>query len=290
MELSIMERLCFSTVRIETKNVNGDSFSGTGFFFNLIIDENTVPLIVTNKHVIQGMTEGHFTFTERDADGTPMYRKHFPFIINKDFESVWVMHPDPQVDICVMPIFTIIDLAHKYLKKIFFYTPFANSLIPSKEQLEEVDVAEEVLMIGYPNGLWDSINNMPIVRKGIMATNILLDHNGKREFVIDAACFPGSSGSPVILVNKGTYTDKRGNLKLGGRRLMLLGILYAGPQMTVTGELKVVTIPNIQQKVMSVSHIPNNLGYVIKSDTLLDFIPLLRDRINKEKASIPQPL
>ena len=60
--------------------------------------------------------------------------------------------------------------------------------------------------------------------------------------------------------------------------------------MTVTGELKVVTIPNIQQKVMSVSHIPNNLGYVIKSDTLLDFIPLLRDRINKEKASIPQPL
>lgn len=290
MDLSIMERLCFSTVRIETKDADGNNFSGTGFFFNLIIDENTVPLIVTNKHVIQGMTEGHFTFTERDDNGAPMYRQHFPFIINDGFEKAWVMHPDPLIDICVMPIFQIISLAHKELNKKFFYTPFENSLIPSREQLEEIDVAEEVLMIGYPNGLWDSVNNMPIVRKGIMATNISLDHNGKREFVIDAACFPGSSGSPVILVNKGSYTDKRGTLKLGERRLMLLGILYAGPQLSVTGEIEVVTIPNIQQKLISVSHIPNNLGYIIKSDTLLDFIPLLRPRLNKDNTPTPQSL
>ena len=61
---------------------------------------------------------------------------------------------------------------------------------------------------------------------------------------------------------------------------MLLGVLYAGPQLTVTGEIKVVTVPNIQQKAMSVSHIPNNLGYIIKSDTILDFIPLIRPLLN----------
>jgi hypothetical protein len=54
-----------------------------------------------------------------------------------------------------------------------------------------------------------------------------------------------------------------------------LGILYAGPQLTVKGDVKVVTIPNLQQKPISVSHIPNNLGYVIKSELLLDFIPLI---------------
>lgn len=70
-------------------------------------------------------------------------------------------------------------------------------------------------MIGYPNGLWDSVNNMPIVRRGTMATNISLNHNDKREFVIDAACFPGSSGSPVVLFNKGGYADKKGNLNWG---------------------------------------------------------------------------
>lgn len=275
-----MEKLCFSTVRIETNNVVGNNCSGTGFFFNLIIDENVVPLIVTNKHVVQGMIKGRFILTERDKDGAPLYKHHFPISIDERFEKYWIMHPDPLVDICVMPINPIIELAHKQLKKTFFFAPFDNSLIPSKEQLNEIDIAEDILMIGYPNGLWDSVNNMPIVRKGIMATNIALDHNGKREFVIDAACFPGSSGSPVILFNKGGYTDKQGNLNWGNSRLMLLGVLHAGPQLTVTGEIKVVTIPNIQQKTMSVSRIPNNLGYIIKSDTILDFIPIIKPLLN----------
>ena len=38
MSLSTMEKMCFSTVRIETNDTNGNNYSGTGFFFNLIID------------------------------------------------------------------------------------------------------------------------------------------------------------------------------------------------------------------------------------------------------------
>jgi hypothetical protein len=135
-------------------------------------------------------------------------------------------------------------------------------------------------MIGYPNGLWDAINNMPIIRKGTTATDPKLDYNGKKELLIDAACFPGSSGSPVLICNKGGYTDKKGNLNWGTTRLIFLGILYAGPQLTVTGEIKVVTIPTLQQKALSVSQIPNNLGYIIKSDRILDFIPVLKQKYN----------
>ena len=36
-----------------------------------------------------------------------------------------------------------------------------------------------------------------------------------KKFLIDAACFPGSSGSPVIMYNTVGYTDKAGNLTLG---------------------------------------------------------------------------
>ena len=62
------------------------------------------------------------------------------------------MHPDSQIDICVMPINPIIELAHKQSKKSFFFIPFDNSLIPSKEQLCEIDIAEDIIMVGYPNG------------------------------------------------------------------------------------------------------------------------------------------
>jgi len=56
MDLSIIEQLCFSTVRIETTSNEGISYSGTGFFFNLSIDDKTiVPLLVTNEHVVKGM-------------------------------------------------------------------------------------------------------------------------------------------------------------------------------------------------------------------------------------------
>ena len=51
--------------------------------------------------------------------------------------------------------------------------------------------------------LIDEVNNKPVVRKGITATDIRLDYNGRKEFLIDAACFHGSSGSPVFLRKMG---------------------------------------------------------------------------------------
>jgi hypothetical protein len=132
-------------------------------------------------------------------------------------------------------------------------------------------------MIGYPNGLWDSVHNMPIFRRGITATHPRLDWNGKPEFLIDAACFPGSSGSPVFLLNEGGYFS-RGGLRLGSGRLKLLGVLYAGPQHTVEGEIKIVNVP-IQNKPIALSAIPNNLGIVIRSTALKDIEAALLSRV-----------
>jgi hypothetical protein len=38
-------------------------------------------------------------------------------------------------------------------------------------------------------------------------------------------------------------------MNLGGMRLKLLGILYAGPQHTATGEIEIVNVPVKQQPV-----------------------------------------
>ena len=78
----------------------------------------------------------------------------------------------------------------------------------------------------------------------------------------------------------GSYRDKQGNLNLGSSRVLLLGVMYAGPQQKVTGDIKVVTIPNMQQKALAVSHIPNNLGYIIKSERIMDFLPIITQKYN----------
>ena len=278
-KLSIMEQLCFSTTRIETKDANGKGYSGTGFFFRLEFDGNRiVPLVVTNKHVVRGMTTGMFRLTKADANGNPIHKDHFQIQIDQ-FEQSWLFHPDNNVDLCVLPVANILNIAQARGVSLF-YRSFDETIIPNKEQLNTLDAVEEILMIGYPNGLWDSVNNMPIVRKGITATDIKFDYEGRKEFLIDAACFPGSSGSPVLICNVGGYRDKQGNLNWGSSRIFLLGILYAGPQLTVTGDIKVVTIPNMQQKALAVSHIPNNLGYIIKAERIMDFVPLIKQKFN----------
>ena len=53
--------------------------------------------------------------------------------------------------------------------------------------MSELSAIEEIIMIGYPVGIWDSANNMPIVRKGITATRPDIDYEGRKEFMIDAA-------------------------------------------------------------------------------------------------------
>ena len=129
---------------------------------------------------------------------------------------------------------------------------------------------EDITMIGYPNGIWDVRNNMPIVRRGITATNPKHDYNGLPLFVIDCACFPGSSGSPVLIFNQGGYMDAQGNMNLGGSRVLLLGVLFAGPQHVAEGEIATIDVP-LQQLSISLSKIPNNLGFVVKARKLNDF-------------------
>lgn len=151
--------------------------------------------------------------------------------------------------------------------KVLFYIPLDVSLIPTDLALCDLFAIEDIIIVGYPNGIWDGINNKPIYRKGITATHPCFDYNGKKEFLFDAACFPGSSGSPVFILN--VYKDKRGNTYLGWSRVLLMGTLYAGPQHTSTGEIKIIDIPTAQTPV-AISRIPNNLGLVIKSNRILE--------------------
>ena len=277
-QLSIYEQLGFCTARIETEDASGNTYSGTGFFFSLKVKDKEVPLLVTNKHVVRGMKKGRFLFTIADADGNPDYVNHFTFNVDDVFETMWTFHPQEDVDLCVLPIAPLVNAALLQGKHLFYRT-FAESLIPTETDKSGIDAVEDVIMVGYPNGLWDQVNNMPIVRKGITATNVALDYNGKKEFLIDAACFPGSSGSPVLICDVGGYKDKHGCIRMGSSRIYLLGILHAGPQMSVTGDFKVVTVPDSQQKAISISRIPNNLGFIIKSERLLDFKPMFESLV-----------
>ncbi len=130
-------------------------------------------------------------------------------------------------------------------------------------------------MIGYPNGIWDHVHNMPVIRRGITATPVATKWTGKDEFLTDIASFPGSSGSPVFLANIGGYVDVHGNTNLGTHRIKLLGVHYAGAQHTANGSIQIVTAPT-STLAIPVTSIPNNIGVVINSERVLNFEPILQ--------------
>ncbi|MGU5674966.1 trypsin-like peptidase domain-containing protein [Aeromonas hydrophila] len=278
--ISPIEEIIHSTVRIQCEDHFGKLSSGSGYIFLFCErDDKSIPCIVTNKHVVHGAMKGVFNLTLKNEDGSPKLGYHEEIIIDK-FHLCWFPHPNPHVDLAIIPIGAILNKAENEGKN-FYYIPLGKTLIADEDLLKKLPSMEEIVMIGYPNGIWDAKHNLPIIRRGITATHPRLPLNGKSEFLIDAACFPGSSGSPVFLANIGSFVNENGSL-VAGTRIALLGTLYAGPQHTTTGEVVVIEVPT-DSKSISIGTIPNNLGLVIHASELLEFEGVIQSKLLKEQ-------
>lgn len=231
--------------------------------------DRSVPVLVTNKHVVMGAARGTFWLTLRKSgENAPDVGKHHSFDL-PNFASHWFFHPS--LDLAVMPINPLVEqgrsTGHEY-----FFAPLSTTLIATHTELSDIPALMDIVLVGYPNGLWDKTNNQPIFRAGITATHPELNYNGKPEFLIDAACFNGSSGSPVFLAQIGRTMSRSKGIMIGPSNVKLLGVLYAGPMHMATGEI--VAVP-IGTREVVVTAIPNNLGIVISAKALHDFEPEL---------------
>ncbi|MBS3894616.1 trypsin-like peptidase domain-containing protein [Serratia marcescens] len=263
--MELASRIRSNTCRIVCQSPEGE-VKGTCFWFGFVKPGEPgmmKPILVTNKHVVDGCTEARLIVNVFiDGSSTPVpYELHIP---NVDVQ--FLKHPDPNVDLAVLDASWFFShFAEKNIEMDVFI--FTNEVIESGERISSI---EDVYMTGYPNGLWDEVNNKPITRKGITATSVSDNWNGKREFVIDMACFAGSSGSPVYILNQRFFSINNGV----DTRLLFLGVLYGGPVAQVNGSVDVVSIPT-STALVSRTQQGLNLGFVVKAECLNDFKPLL---------------
>lgn len=280
--LGFAEALLFSTVRIDADTRNGSKKTGTGFFHEFQVNGKLVPALVTNKHVVVETVTGRLCFTQKGSNDKPLVGTTFTVTV-EDFESKWISHPEKDIDLSILPIAMIDRLAAEKDVSIFSVFTDKDSII-SSENLQLIDAIDDVVMIGYPDGLWDEQNNLPIARRGITATHPLYDFNGRPEFLIDAACFSGSSGSPVFLFKPGSSLRLKHDARTKqGNILALMGILYAGPQHRIDGQIEFKNIPT--QPLTFRANIPNNLRVVIKASKLLGFQPLIESKMQEASHS-----
>jgi hypothetical protein len=216
--------------------------------------------LLTNFHVVKNAKRGIIEFVERDGEKPGKGKRIRVEIEGKDLISF----TDEPNDLAAIPIAPIMNQLETAGNGVFIRS-ITPELIATDETLSQLSAIEEIIFIGYPSGLYDDHNLTPIVRKGITASPIWNDFQGKPVFLIDAGVFPGSSGSPVFIMNQGGFGSSNGFAI--GNRLIFLGMISESI-LRVDG-----TSPSVFL----------GLGKVIKSKTIKNFLETLLTKFKGAK-------
>jgi hypothetical protein len=250
--------------------------TGTGFYFCYTLTKDTIPVVVTNSHVIKNCQIGFLRFKSKSNTGKVNHGDIIPVMIDS-FESRWIKHPTE--DVAILPLNQISTSILKLTGKIIDIHAYQELNILNDAESNNWKAIENVIMIGYPEGLSDTFNELPIVRQGLTATPIFMDYNNSKRFLLDIPIYPGSSGSPVVLLNIGYFYDKAGTPTYDiHQRIKLLGIAVQSKNYYALGKTKPYsptppkdTIPSLDVK----TSLPYNVAIVIKASRLLDFKNIL---------------
>jgi hypothetical protein len=213
-------QLLFTTVPLWVKKPGGTA-TGTGFIYNVPVPGDAtklIPLLITNHHVIQDATEAVIELVERKGDG-PLLQSRVRAQIP---QAVLLAGVVQGLDLAIIPLGPLLNELESRGRPAFFRA-VGPEIVPSPEVVRDLAAVEDIVFIGYPSGLRDEHNSTPLIRRGITSTPVWNDFGGEQIFLIDAGVYPGSSGSPVFIMNQGAYASRTG-LNVGSR-LLFLGII-----------------------------------------------------------------
>ena len=182
--------LVYSTVKI----VAGPH-DGTGFIMDFSLKHDEVELvIVTNKHVIEESDNITIGLTIQKPNRHSAIKK----LTIANYKEKYIESDD--YDLCAISLNATLEEHQTDIKDIVIPHITINDICDNEELLE-FDAICDVIVVGYPNGVIDEDNNLPIVRKGINSTPLYSKYQSRNLFVVDAGVFEGNSGSPVYIKN-----------------------------------------------------------------------------------------
>lgn len=229
------------TTLITTK-WQGITYNGTGFFF-----QQKEPAmkdgklgnywLVTNRHVVYSKEDStkknhlvdNLTFRVRAEEKATQKLIWLEMTMSQaELLQKARLLPDTGIDVCV------IDICEKVETELAKYDDLNVTICPIEEDnLADkskfpIESSDDVIVIGYPRGFYDSVNLYPIVKNGIIASMWGASFRGTKGFAIDAKLFPGSSGSLVITKPRMEDLDKEGYLVFKKEKLFYCLGIYSG--------------------------------------------------------------
>ncbi|MBN4054505.1 trypsin-like peptidase domain-containing protein [Nitrospira defluvii] len=204
--------------------------TATGFFY----EKNDSLYFVTNRHVVVDESKGvkpdilrvrlHTNpddLTKNADRDVPLYDKG---------KAKWHVHKEyasKAIDIAVIEIDAKALTSGTFIKVLS-----ASNFLPAEFL---INPGEDVMVIGFPRGLSDSLHNLPLTRSALISSAYGIDFEGRQMFLVDSNLHPGMSGSPVMTRPKNVWADKKGNTNLlTGSPTYFVGIFSATLSVNVT--------------------------------------------------------
>ena len=192
MAVDLSIDLIQATVQVEQPLGDGTRTVGTGFLISdPTPDGRPRTILVTANHVFRKMPGPIATigFRVENADGSWRYDPA-PLKIRDGDKELWTHHPGRDVaaiSIDAPPEFTKAAIPEAWLASDDTFTKYG------------LGPGDEMLALGFPEGLSANPAGCPILRSGRVASFPLGPSTAFPTFLLDYAVFPGNSGGPVYV-------------------------------------------------------------------------------------------
>jgi S1-C subfamily serine protease len=172
-------------------------YVASGFFYARFLKEaDGVRLyshwLVTNRHVLENEVSGSVRLNPDRAQPARELRLE---LLDPNDEPLWTAHPDPEVDIAVIPL--SLDTIRKAEIQLSKFVD-EQALEMTEASSQGVSEGDSVFTLGFPMGLIGEQRNYVIVRQGAIARIRDALAGNSKEFLVDTTVFPGNSGGPVV--------------------------------------------------------------------------------------------
>ncbi|MBU3969054.1 serine protease [Patescibacteria group bacterium] len=169
--------------------------------------------LVTNRHVFRGKKEVWLRFNKGEGS-----RRYNLLLVNERSEETWSAHPNPSVDVGVVPI-----AVNKLQEDGVEFGWIPEELMAFRDKIKSLGITQgdEIFVLGFPMGLAGEVKKYAITRAGIIARLDDEIMETTHAFLIDCSVFPGNSGGPVML--KPAIVSIEGTTPIN--RAYLLGVI-----------------------------------------------------------------
>lgn len=266
----MIDSISLMTTPIHLLNNSKVVSQGTGFLFSYKSDQIRCVFLVTNYHVLTGHAPSeihnsvigdHITFQIHKSPTNPSDVATYTIPLYVDGKRTWFTNPT----------YHQADLAVISLPASFFYG-LQRIFCVTKGHIDAplvIRPSSTISVIGYPHGYYDTTNCLPVWKTGSIASEPLIDFEGKPLFLIDVSAFSGMSGSPVFAISYGTYEMEEGVTNVGGVR-KFLGI-YASNQI-LNKKLFLEQLIHQNPSLGVTNEVSLQIGHVWKADLIYETI------------------